>query len=175
MLYLINEQQRKKIIGDYYANVWKVVSLFLFSIFIITGILAIPAVLLLQTEVKTSTDKVSLIESEIQKSKLDSAEEEAIKITNKVHLLIGVHVSDIAKRYENIQNIVSSVSGVSITKITIDTLTKSVSIVTQVRDKEVAKDLVDMVNKTKYKGANIPYSVLSEKASFSFTQNLTYE
>ncbi|MES2985972.1 MAG: hypothetical protein V4686_02495 [Patescibacteria group bacterium] len=175
MLYLINEEQRKKIIADYYIRVGQVVSWFLVGIFLTIGVLAVPTILLLQTEVRTSEQKILNLEREIETAKDMSTEKEATVITNKLEIFKTATVSDIQKRYLEVENTVESVPGVLITGLNVNVLNKTVQIVTEVKDKEVAKDLVDVLNKTTYKGAVLPYSVLSEKGSFIFAQNLTYE
>lgn len=175
MLYLINEEQRKKITGDYYTRVWQVVSWFLIGVFLMVGIFALPTILLLQTEVRTSEERIVRFESEVEKAKSESTEEDATKITNKLEILKTVYPVDIRKKYDELERIVENVDGVRLSSITIDALGKSVQIITVVRDKESAKALVDTLNKTTYKGSNLPYSVLSQKASFTFAQNLTYE
>lgn len=175
MLYLINEEQRKRIIGDYYTRVWQVVSWFLIGVFLMIGIFAIPTILLLQTEVQTSEEKIVQFEADVEKGKAESTEEDATKITNKLEILKTVYPVDIRRKYAEIERIVENVEGVRLTSVNIDALSKSVQIITIVRDKESAKTLVDTLNKTTYKGSNLPYSVLSQKASFTFAQNLTYE
>ncbi len=175
MLYLINQEQRKKITSDYLARVLQVVTWFLFGIFIVVGILSLPTILLLQTEVSTSEQKIIDLEGEIERAKSERTEEDATLITNKIEILKAMAPSDIRKRYLEIEQVIGLVPGVEITTLTIDSLSKNVQIITQVRDKESAKQLVDSFNKTAYKGAVLPYSVLSEKDSFIFAQNLSYE
>lgn len=175
MLYLIHDEQRKKITDDYYICVWLSLSWALVIVFVIAAVSAIPTIVLLQTEVSVSRDRVAQLKAEIQASDSTGSEAEALKITNKINLLEQKAPVDVRKVYADITRITESVSGVRITGITVDSLSKSVQIVTQVRDKEVAKNLVDALKKTTYKGAELPYSVLSERASFTFAQNLTYE
>lgn len=175
MLYLINEEQRKRILADYYARIAQVSIWFLVGIFLVVGITAMPTILLLQTEVKTSEQKIAQFEADIEQAKSQSTEEDAIKITNKIEILKSSSAADIRKRYLEVERVAESVSGVKITSLTIDSLTKKVQIITEIRNKEAAKELVDELNKTTYKGAQLPYSVLSEKASFVFAQNLSYE
>lgn len=175
MLYLINEEQRNRIIADYYARVAQVSVWFLIGIFLVIGIASLPTILLLQTEVRTSEQKIALLESEIQKAKSESTEEDATAITNKIEILKTVTSPDIRRRYIEVEKIVESIPGVKITSITIDSLAKNVQVITEIQSKETAKELVDALNKTTYKGANLPYSVLSERGSFTFAQNLSYE
>ena len=175
MLYLINEEQRKKIVADYYARVGQVIVWFLIGIFIVIGIAALPTILLLQTEVRTSEQRIAQYEAEVAKAKAESTEEDAAAITNKLEILKNVSALDIRKKYIEIERVAEAVPGIKITSVTIDALSKKVQIITEVRDKDAAKELVDAFNKTTYKGANLPYSVLSEKASFIFAQNLSYE
>lgn len=175
MLYLINEEQRKRITADYYARIAQVSVWFLVGIFLVIGIGALPTILLLQTEVSTSEQQIAQLEVEIEKAKSQSTEEDATAITNKIGILKTVSATDIRKRYLEVERVTESVSGVKITSLTIDSLSKKVQIITEIRNKDAAKELVDALNKTSYKGATLPYSVLSEKASFIFAQNLSYE
>jgi hypothetical protein len=175
MLYLIHEEQRKRITNIYYTSVWKSVSGMLIVVCIVAGICAVPAVLLLRTEGKISEGNITLLESDLQDAKFAGSEAEVGKITNKIHILEKVDTTNVRKTYQDVQRVVESVSGVRVVSIRVDSLTKKVDLVTQVRDKNVAKDLVDALQKTSYKGANLPYSVLSERATFTFAQNLTYE
>jgi hypothetical protein len=175
MLYLIPDEQRKKIVTEYYARIAEVVSFFLVGIFLMIGILAIPTVLMLQTEVKNSEEKISALESGIAQAKNSNTEVDATRITNKINILKEVYSFDIRKKYIEIRGIIEGVSGAQLTSVTIDSLTKTVNIVTEVQGKEVAKTLVDTLNKSSYKGATFPYSILSQKGTFTFAQNLTYE
>ncbi|MES2622800.1 MAG: hypothetical protein V4576_00140 [Patescibacteria group bacterium] len=175
MLYLIHDEQRKKIIADYYARIVQVVTWFLVGIFIIVGILSLPTILLLQTEGRTSTDKIQQLEKDIEAAKSTSTEEQAAIITNKIDILRQTYPVSVQATYIDLERIAESISGVHINSINVDALTKNVQIVMEVRDKEVAKAVVDAFNKSKYKGATLPYSVLSEKATFTFAQNLKYE
>lgn len=175
MLYLITEEQRKRITLNYYTRVMQVITWFVVGVYVMIGILVIPTMILLQTEVKTSEQKISDLEYEIVKAKKENTEEGAKFITNKIEVLKLAYSTEARKKYMEIERVVQSVSGVKITSLTVDTLTKTVQIITTVRDKDSAKALVDVLNTTTYTGATLPYSVLSEKSSFIFAQNLKYE
>lgn len=175
MLYLIPEEQKKRILMSYYARIVQVGTWFLIGIFLVIGIASIPTILSLQTEVGTTEQKTAQLEEQISKAQAESTEADAILIAHKIEILKTQSEQDIRKRYIEISKVVQSVKGVTITSLTIDTLTKKIQIVTEVQNKDIAKDLVDALNKTTYTGATLPYSVLSEKSSFIFAQNLSYE
>lgn len=175
MLYLIHDEQRKRIIDRYYTSVWKSVSWMLVLVCLVAGASAIPTILLLRTEGKVSESSIASLESELKNNTLEGSEAEVAKITNKIHILQDVNTTDVRKTYQNVERVVESIGGVRIISIHVDSVAKKIDIVTEVRDKKVAKDLVDALQKTSYKGANLPYSVLSERATFTFAQNLTYE
>jgi predicted PurR-regulated permease PerM len=175
MLYLIHNEQRKKIVDNYYVQVWQSLLWALISVFIVIGVLAIPTVVLLQTEIRVTADQIDTLTSNIEQSKSENFEEDVSKITSKIHILKQTHPVDVRLIYLDMQNIIESVPGVNVQRVSVDSLTKTIQLVTKVQDKEVAKNLVDTLTKTVYKGASLSYSVLSEKASFTFAQNLTYE
>lgn len=175
MLYLIHEEQRKKIVDSYYVQVWQSLLWIFCGVFIVIGILVIPTIVLLQTEVKVTADQIDSLEAEIRQTESKDFEGEVTKITNKIDILQQVYPVDVRLIYIDIERIVGAVPGVHIERLSVDALTKTVQLVTEVQDKEVAKNLVDALQKTKYTGATLSYSVLSEKASFTFAQNLTYE
>ncbi len=175
MLYLIQDEQRKRIIDRYYTSVWQTVSWMFVLVCLIAGASAVPTILLLRTEGKVSESSIASLESGLQASTLAGSEAEVAKITNKINILQNVNTTDVRKTYQDVERVVESVGGVRLISIHVDSIAKKVDIVTEVRDKKVAKDLVDALQKTSYKGANLPYSVLSERATFTFAQNLTYE
>ena len=126
MLYLINEEQRKRIMKKYYGSVIQVISWFLIGLCVMIGILSIPTILMLQTEVRVSTDKITFSENEIQKVRAENPEEEAIVVTNKINILKDVYPSSIRDEYIAITEVLKSVPGVNVTTLTIDTITKSI-------------------------------------------------
>lgn len=175
MLYLIHEEQRKRIVTAYYAQVWKSFMLIFICVCILTAILAIPTVLLLQTEVKITVDTIASLTSDIKQAESKDFESEVSKIQNKIRIFNEVPTADVRSIYIDIERIIEQVTGVRITSITVDSVTKTIQLTTEVQNKEVAKNLVDTLRKTRYTGSVLSYSVLSEKASFVFTQNLSYE
>lgn len=175
MLYLIHEQQRKKVIQGYYTRVLSVFMWACIGISLLVAILAIPTIVLLRTETEIKRNLVKSLTEDITTSKSKDFENEVLRIQNKITILKQKYSSDARSVYMDIENIIASVSGVRITNIIVDSLAKTIQLGTIVKDKEVAKRLVDTLQKTKYKGAVLPYAILSEKNSFFFTQNLSYE
>jgi hypothetical protein len=175
MLYLIHDQQRKKVIEGYYVQVFKIFMWAFIGTSFLIAILAIPTIVLLQTETQIKVGLVKSLTADIASSESKDFENEVLQIQNKITVLKQERSSDARGIYLDIENIVSTVPGVQITNLSVDSLTKTIQLGTDVRDKEVAKNLVDVLQKTRYKGAVLSYSVLSEKASFLFPQNLSYE
>jgi len=175
MLYLIHEEQRQKVIEGYYGQVWKSFLLVFLGVSFLTAILAIPTIILLRTEVEIKVDAVASLTSDIEAAESKDFESKVAHIQNKIRILRQAPPSDVRGIYVDVERIVEAVGGVRIVSISVDASTKTITLTTEVRDKEVAKKLVDTLQKTRYTGAVLSYSVLSEKASFIFTQNLSYE
>jgi hypothetical protein len=175
MLYLIHEEQRKKIIAAYHARVVRVVTACLACIFVVAGVLTLPTLLLLQSEVRSSSYKIEQFERENATVSSTSSEAMAELVTGKIHILKQSRPSNVLELYADLERVAESQSGVKVQSITIDTLAKSAQIIMEVRDKEVAKAVVDEFNKSRFTGATLPYSLLSQKATFIFAQNLKYE
>ncbi len=175
MLYLIHEQQRKKVIAGYYGQVLKSFTFVLLCVSILIAILALPTIILLRTEVEINVDAIETMTSEIEAAESKDFESNVSAIQHKIDILKQRPPSDVRAVYTDVQRIVDTVGGVYIMGISVDGLTKNIGLTTQVKDKEVAKKLVDVLQKTRYVGAVLSYSVLSEKGSFIFNQNLSYE
>ncbi len=174
MLYLITTEQRKKIIDEYQARIWLVSSIALVLLVIIFFILSIPTILAMQSESSVLQSKIEPLETEQQNIQAESSKAGAVVITKNLGLLQSYSYKNVRDIYNDVIEVFEGVSGVSVQSITVDIVTKTVDITCLVRDKDVAKQLVDHIQTTKYTGANLPYNVLSEKASFIFNQKLTY-
>ncbi len=59
--------------------------------------------------------------------------------------------------------------------INIDSLSKKIVVSANIDNKNTANILVDKLNNTAYKGAELPYSVFSQSKNFILNQNLSYE
>lgn len=175
MLYLIHEAQRKNIVDKYYTQVWKSLLWVCCIVCLILAVLAVPTIILLQTEVSVTTDTIKLLETEIAEAESKDFEGKVAEISHKIDILKNTQPTRVYDIYQDITKIVQSVPGVYMQSVVVDTAQKNIQLVTRVSDKEVAKKLVDTLQKTSYTGAAVSYSVLSEKASFIFAQNLSYE
>lgn len=159
----------------YYMQVWKISAIIFFCVCVLMTILVMPTIILLQTEVKIKVDKIASLKKDIAIAESKDFEGEVANIQNKITILKGVPRTDVRNVYTDIKEIIEHVDGVEITAISVDSLTSSIHLITKVRDKEVAKNLVDTLQKTQYTGAVLSYAVLSEKGSFIFEQHLSYE
>lgn len=174
MLYLITTEQRKKIIDEYQARIWLVSCIGLVILVAIFFILSIPTLLAMQAESRVLEQKMEPLQAQEQSIKEESTKEGAVAITKDLAILQLPAHTDVQGIYKDVVEVFQGISGVVVQDISVDTLTKTVDVTSLVRNKDVAKQLVDHIQTTKYTGANIPYSILSEKASFVFNQKLTY-
>lgn len=174
MLYLITTEQRKKIIDEYESRIWLVSCVGLVILVAIFFILSIPTILAMQAESKSLNEKVAPLEDEEKNMKEQSAKEGAVIITKNLALLQLSKEKNVRDIYKEVIEMFEGVSGVVIQNITVDTLSKTVDVTSLVRDKDVAKLLVDRIQASSYKGGSLSYDVLSQRASFVFNQKLTY-
>ncbi len=174
MLYLITTEQRKKIIDEYQARIWSISVICLIFLAIIFFVISIPTVLVMRSESKILTEKLDPLEKETSLMQAESTKDGAVAITKDLSLLQLPKTTNVRDVYKDITQVFEGVSGVVIQNISVDIVSKTIDITSLVRDKDVAKALVDRIQTTKYKGANLPYTILSEKASFVFNQKLTY-
>ena len=175
MFYLLSESQKKKVKQEYYVKVVRLITMCLFVTLLITACLAAPTVIRIYSELTGLNLAIKPLENQISTMKVEVAKEDVSKIVADVDILSLPQKGDISKIYTRFIEVVESVPGAKIQIINIDTLTKTIRTTLSVRDKDVAEVLVKKITAEKYGGADLPYQVLSEKASFTFPQTLTYE
>ncbi len=174
MLYLITTEQRKKIIDEYQARIWLVSCVSLICLVVIFFIFSIPTLIAMQSESKTLAQKIAPLEAQEETMKLESTKEGAVAVTKDLAILQLPTRKPVRDIYNDVIEVFESIGGVVVQGVVVDTLTKTVDVTCLIRDKDVAKLLIDHINTTSYKGANLPYTILSEKTSFTFNQKLTY-
>lgn len=175
MFYLLSEQQKKKIQTEYYTKIVRLITTCLFVTFLIAVCLAAPTAIRIYSELTGLNLAIQPLENQLSTMKVEVAKEDVSKIVADVDILSLPTKEDITKVYNRFIEVVESVPGAKIQKITVDTLTKTINTTLSVRDKDVAEALIKRITAEKYEGADLPYRVLSEKASFTFPQTLTYE
>lgn len=175
MLYLITNEQRKKIIDEYQSKIWVVSCIGLVLLAIIFFVLSIPTILSIRAEANILAEKARPLEVEESLLNAESSNADSVMITKNIAILQLPIQKNIRDVYKDVVEVFESVSGVVVQTIDVDSVSKTVNVTSMVRDKEVAKKLVEQIQKTKYAGANLPYTVLSQKASFVFNQKLTYK
>ncbi len=175
MFYLLSPKQKKKIQTEYWIKVSNLFSISLIVVYIIVIGLATPTVLKLYAELSTLNSQIEPLEHEISSTKVEVAKEGVTKILADVEILNKPNKEDISKIYKKFIEVVESVPGAKIQTVQVDLLSKSIQTTLFVRDKAVAQALVERIESEKYIGANLPYSVLSQKGSFVFAQKLSYE
>lgn len=175
MFYLLSEPQKKKIQQEYYTKIVRLITTCLFVSFLIAICLAAPTVIRIYSELTGLNLAIQPLESQISTMKVEVAKEDVSKIVADVDILSLPQKGDISKVYTRFIEVVESIPGAKIQTISVDTLSKTIKTTLSVRDKDVAEELVKKITAEKYTGADLPYRVLSEKASFTFPQTLKYE
>jgi hypothetical protein len=174
MLYLITTEQRKKIIDEYQARIWLIAILGLISLAAVFFVLSLPTLLAMRSESAALNEKIEPLEAENRLMQAESTKEGAVAVTKDLALLQLPERKNVREIYTDIIQVFEGVSGVVVQSVSVDTVTKTINVICTVRDKDVAKALVDHIQTTGYAGADLPYTVLSERASFIFSQKLTY-
>ncbi len=174
MLFLINKKQKEKILDEYYNNLFIVFSIGFIILSIILSISLFPAYLIMHMDKKIVTDKIIPIENTINQYRTKVDEVDVSSINN-----ISIFNIDVKKNtieiFQEIKNIYRSVPNVKIISINVNSLDKKVTVVADVNNKNTASILVDTLNTSKYKGADLPYSVFNQNKNFTFSQTLNYE
>lgn len=175
MFYLLTEPQIKKIKREYWTRMFNLLTVSLFVVLLIAICLATPTIVRIYSELSALNSRIEPLQNEISTAEIEVAREGVSKILSDVEILNLPDKVDISKIYHRFVEVVESVPGAKIQTLNINTLSKSIQTVLLVRDKEVAQALVKRLTEEKYTGANLPYTVLSEKSTFTFNQKLSYE
>ncbi len=175
MFYLLSDTQKKKVKREYYVKVTRLAIISLVVVFIMTICLSVPTAIRIYTEVTKLNATIEPLENQISIMKNQVSKEDVSKIVADVDILSMPPKVDISKIYVRFIEVVESVPGAKIQTMSVDTIGKTIKTSLSVRDKDVAEVLIRKITEEKYGGADLPYNILSQKASFVFSQSLTYE
>ena len=175
MLFLITKKQKDRILDEYHASMIYIFTLCLIGLFIVFLVSLFPAYLTMNVDRQILTDKISPLQAEIDQSKSETESNNAVGINNDISILSLGTKKDTVSIYNDIKGIYEGIPNIVLISINIDTLTKKVIIVANIDDKNTANLLVEKLKTTRYKGADLPYSVFSQSKNFIFSQTLTYE
>ncbi len=175
MLFLITKKQKEKILDEYHSNLINIFAIGLALLTIVFLASVFPVYLIMKVDRQILTDKVSPLQTEIDLYKTKAKENNAIGINNDISILSMQSDSASISIYNEIKSIYRSIPNVQLVSITVDTLAKKVIVTANIDNKNTASILVDKLNTTRYKGADLPYSVFSQSKNFIFNQTLSYE
>jgi hypothetical protein len=175
MLFLINKKQKEKILNEYYSSLINIFSFSLFCLFIVLAVFLFPTYLTMKVDQKIMATRVENLTTEMNLYKSSDKTSENQKIDNDISLLSASTTERTLTMYDDIKKIYQEVPNVKITSISIDILNKKILVGAIIDNKNTASVLVDKLNNSNYKGAELPYSVFSQNKSFVLNQNLTYE
>lgn len=176
MLFLITKKQKNKILDEYYASLINIFSISLFILLILFLISLFPTYLTMKIDKQILTDKVLPLQMEIDKHKTNSKENNSLSINDDISILSSSSTNkNTVNLYKEIKDIYQSISNVNLVSINVDTLSKKVIVTASIDNKNTANVLVDRLNSSRYKGAELPYSIFSQNKSFIFNQSLSYE
>ena len=166
MLFLITEKQKNKILNDYYAsliNILSVSSLILFLLFMIS---LFPTYFLFKADNDMVNQKIKNLQSEIDLYKLYDVKNQTSNINNDISLLSLNVDRKTVEIYRDILSIYKSVPNVNIVNISVNSINKKITVNAIIDNKNTANIIIDKLNESKYKGAELPYSVFSQSKSF---------
>ncbi len=176
MLYLIPEKQKKLILSKYYGNIFYFFIYFAFTIALVFCLLMTPTVLMLRSDEEINKNTIESLKSEIEKVKKENPEQLINTLTQKIDLLKNKQGSQSGvKIYEDIKKMIDETDGISFIGIKVDLLKKKVELQTIARDKDSAQKFFETLQKSKYRGSELSYSIFTQKSAFPFNQNLNYE
>lgn len=176
MLFLITKKQKEKILDEYYSYLINIFTVSLIILLIIFLTSLFPTHLTMKIDKKILTNKLIPLRAEIEKNKTESSEKSSLNVNDEISILsLGSTNNNIVDIYKEIKEIYSSIPNVDILSVNIDTITKKVLVTANIDNKNTANILVDKLNSSRYKGADLPYSVFSQSKSFIFNQSLNYE
>lgn len=175
MLFLITDKQKNKILDEYYSYLINIFTIGLVVLFVIFVIGLFPTYITMRTDRQILTDKIAPLQSEIDTYKAQSANTDSVTVNNNIAVLNSTTTSNTLAIYKEIKGVYAEIPSAQLASIQIDTLNKKVTVVANIDNKNTAGAIVDRLNATRYKGANLPYSVFSQSRNFIFSQSLTYE
>jgi hypothetical protein len=175
MLFLITKKQKDKILDEYYASIINLITICVVVLFIIFLVSLFPTYLNMSVDRKILTDKITPLQSQIDQYKVQVEKSDSLGINNNISILSLNIKKDTIDIYKEIREIYQKIPNVQIVSINVNSLDKKVTVVANIDNKNTANILVDTLNSTRYKGADLPYSVFSQSKNFIFSQTLNYE
>lgn len=175
MLFLITRKQKDKILNEYYAGIINIITTGIVVLFIIFLVSLFPSYLTMKVDRKILTDKVTPLQSRIDQYKARAEKIDSLGVNNNISILSINIKKETIDIYKEIKEIYRKVPNVEIVSIDVNSLDKKVTVVANIDGKNTASVLVDALNATRYKGADLPYSVFSQSKNFIFSQTLNYE
>lgn len=175
MLFLLTKKQKDKILDEYYSRLIYIFSFGLIFLFIVFVIVLFPSYLSVKVDKKILIDKIEPLKTEVENYKVEDNKSEALEINNNLSILNTKVNKDALIIYKDIQSVYKEIPNVEILSINVDPIAKKVSVSANVNNKNTANLLVDRLNNSRYKGAELPYSVFSQNNNFVFNLSLIYE
>lgn len=176
MLFLITKKQKDKILDEYYSSLINIFIISIIILFVIFLVSLFPTYLTMKVDRQILTDKITPLQLENDKNKIESKEKNSLAVNDDISILsTDLTSKKTVSTYKEIKEIYNSVPNVEILSINVDSLSKKVFVVANIDNKNTANSLVDKLNASRYKGAELPYSVFSQSKSFVFNQSLNYE
>ncbi len=176
MLFLITKKQKDKILDEYYSYLINIFTISLMVLLIVFLASLFPTYLTMKVDRQILTNKLIPLQTEIDKNKTESNKKNSVGINDDISILSSGSVNkNTVNMYKEIKDIYKSVPNVDVLSINVDTLSKKVLVTANIDNKNTANSLVDKLNSSRYKGAELPYSVFSQSKSFIFNQSLNYE
>ncbi len=171
----MNKKQKEKILDQYYASLINIFSISLFVLFLIFLVLLFPTFLTMKVDQKIVSGQLNSIQIDIQSMRNLNQNSTTTVIDNDIALLSASTTNKTVVIYNEIKDIYQQTPNVRLNNISIDILNKRIVVSATIDNKNTASLLVDKLNNSRYKGAELPFSVFTQSKSFIFNQNLTYE
>lgn len=175
MLFLITKKQKDKILDEYYGNLIRIFTLSIVVLFIMFLISLFPSYITMKVDRQILTDKIAPLQKGLDQSKGDGEKNNTVGINDDISILSLNPKKDTIEIYKQIKEIYQQTLNVQIINISVDSLSKKITVTANIDNKNTANLLVDKLNATRYIGADLPYSVFSQNKNFIFSQTLSYE
>lgn len=176
MLFLITKKQKDKILDEYYSYLINIFTISIIILLVIFLVSLFPTYLTMKVDRQILADKIIPLQLENDRNKTESKEKNSLEVNDDISILnTDLTSKKTINIYKEIKGIYSSIPNIEILSINVDTLSKKVFVVANIDNRNTANSLVDKLNLSRYKGAELPYSVFSQSKSFIFNQSLNYE
>ncbi|MBC7981610.1 hypothetical protein H7X65_00870 [Candidatus Parcubacteria bacterium] len=172
---MITKKQKDKILDEYYANLIHIATVCVVVLFAVFLISLFPSYLTMKVDRQILTDKVAPLQAEIDQHRAEGEKNNTSGIDDDISILSLNTKKDTVTIYKEIKDIYQQIPNVQIVSIVVDGLSKKINVTANIDNKNTANLLVEKLNSTRYKGADLPYSVFSQTKNFIFSQTVTYE